>query len=390
MTGLKDLVWTIAEKVVLKSGRESPADAVLRAELKRHRGLPRWASQDVARLVFAWHRWRGWLDERLPMKDTFARALELQEGYTRAPRNFPDDELVARAVPEWVQRQVKVGAEWVRSLQEEPRLWLRARRGQARRLAESLGACWIPDRPLLADAVAYSGNEDLFRSEEFHAGEFEVQDISSQAVSVLCNPAAGESWWDACAGEGGKTLHLSDLMTNKGLIWASDRAEWRLKRLKLRAGRAGVFNYRSVLWDGGSRLPTRTKFDGVLVDAPCSGLGTWQRNPHARWTTLDADVTELAEIQRQLLAHAANAVKSEGKLIYAVCTLTESETAGVVRAFDETQPDFQPLPLSNPFRAAAPVHGLWLWPQETGGNGMFVAAWRRKKTAAESGRPAAG
>ncbi|MGC8000561.1 hypothetical protein ACP3XN_24520, partial [Salmonella enterica] len=83
-------------------------------------------------------------------------------------------------------------------------------------------------------------------------------------------------------------------MENSGLIWASDRAAWRLQKLKRRTARAKVFNYRVAMWDGGVKLPTKTKFDGVLVDAPCSGLGTWQRNPHARWTTTPGDVAELA------------------------------------------------------------------------------------------------
>src|SRR5690606_4715628 len=133
--------------------------------------------------------------------------------------------------------------------------------------------------------------------------------------------------------EGGKTLHLSALMQNKGLIWASDRAEWRLRSLKRRTGRAQVFNYRAAAWDGGPKLPTKTKFDGVLVDAPCSGVGTWQRNPHARWTTTENDVRELAEIQKRLLTNVAPNVKPGGKLIFAVCTLTRAETTEVVEQF---------------------------------------------------------
>src|SRR6185295_17316743 len=128
-----------------------------------------------------------------------------------------------------------------------------------------------------------------------------------------------------CAGEGGKTMHLSALMENKGLIWASDRAAWRLKNLKRRAARAKVFNFRSELWDGGAKLPTKTKFDGILVDAPCSGVGTWQRNPHARWTTTLDDVRELGAVQLQLLDRVAGSLKPEGRLIYSVCTLTRTE-----------------------------------------------------------------
>ena len=281
---------------------------------------------------------------------------------------------------------MEISPEWVRSIQDEPRLWLRARRGQGRALVQKLGAAKIEVQSL-PDAVIYKGEEDLFRRPEFHAGEFEIQDISSQAVGMLCDPKPGETWWDACAGEGGKTLHLSDLMENRGLIWASDRAAWRLQKLKRRAGRAKVFNYRSALWDGGAKLPTKTKFDGVLVDAPCSGVGTWQRNPHARWTTIPQDVTELSELQAQLLAHAASAVKPGGKLIYAVCTMTRAETERVVEDFNRTHPEFQAMPPSLEGDAKEKENGcalssaatLTIGPQDFGGNGMFIAIWRARR-----------
>jgi 16S rRNA (cytosine967-C5)-methyltransferase len=206
---------------------------------------------------------------------------------------------------------------------------------------------------------------------------------------LLCNPQPGTTWWDACAGGGGKTLHLSALMENRGLIWASDREEWRLKKLRQRAARAKCFNYRAALWDGGAKLPTRTKFDGVLLDAPCSGVGTWGRNPHARWTATAGDVRELAAVQRRLLTHAAPSVKPGGKLLYAVCTLTREETGGVVEWFNSNMAGFDPLPLKlqvGRVTPCAPLPGrsdegapaITWWPQETGGNGMFVAAWRRR------------
>jgi 16S rRNA (cytosine967-C5)-methyltransferase len=168
-------------------------------------------------------------------------------------------------------------------------------------------------------------------------------------------------------------------MENKGLIWASDRAGWRLQRLRRRAGRARVFNYRTAAWDGGPKLPTKAKFDGVLVDAPCSGIGTWQRNPHARWTTTARDVIELGEAQQRILASAAAGVKEGGKLIYAVCTLARSETLEVAEAFEKQCPGFERLAMCDPLnRKAAERAHIWYWPQEFGGNGMFVAVWRRK------------
>jgi len=371
----------IAEAVVAKAGREHPADTVLRELLRDERGLPREVSRDISRTVFNFYRWRGWLDADEPLARQLARADELAQRLLMSPEKFAADDFT-RAVPAWIDGAMTVTPEWRRTLQSEPRRWLRAKRGEGRALAERLGECWIPPQPAFADAVEYQGGEDLFRAAEFHAGSFELQDLNSQAVSLLCRPQPGETWWDACAGEGGKTLHLSDLMQNKGLIWASDRAEWRLKKLRLRAGRAQCFNYRPALWDGGAKPPTKKKFDGVLVDAPCSGVGTWQRNPHARWTTTPEDVRELADLQADILAHVAPSVKPGGRLIYSVCTLTRAETGGVVRAFSEAFPDFEPLPLPDLFAPretpGPPSPVITLWPQATGGNGMFVAAWQKR------------
>jgi 16S rRNA (cytosine967-C5)-methyltransferase len=271
-----------------------------------------------------------------------------------------------------------VSASWVRALQQEPVLWLRARTGEGRHLKSRLGFC--EEGPgVLSDALSYHGNEDLFSTSEFHAGEFEVQDISSQAVGWICHPLAGQTWWDACAGEGGKMLHLADLMNNRGLIWASDRAAWRLDKLKRRAARAKIFNYRAAQWDGSSRLPTKTAFDGVLVDAPCTGIGTWQRNPQGRWTTTPKDIQELSVIQRDLLKNAARSLKANGRLVYSVCTLTREETTNVVTAFAQEHPEFEPLKVPNPFQPETPLKShYWFWPQDCEGNGMFVAGWIRK------------
>jgi 16S rRNA (cytosine967-C5)-methyltransferase len=369
----------IVESVLRHSSREKPADNVLRAELRRQSGLPVEDAASVARAVFAWFRWRTWLDESKALSAQVQDALEYQDRFNANPDAFSDEELLQRGVPSWVSGLMDVTPAWVRALQAEPPLWLRAKPGQGRKLAAKLGECWIPESPALADSVQYHGHEDLFRAPEFHAGEFEVQDVSSQIVGLVCAPRPGETWWDACAGEGGKTLHLSAMMENKGLIWASDRASWRLKRLKLRAARAKAFNYRARLWDGSAQPPVKTKFDGVLLDAPCSGLGTWQRNPHARWTTQPQDVEELAALQTQLLRHISGSVKPGGRIIYAVCTLTRSETTDVAAAFEKEFGQFKRTLLLNPFKAnESPKSSLWLWPQD-GGNGMFVSAWQREK-----------
>jgi 16S rRNA (cytosine967-C5)-methyltransferase len=372
-------VLSLAERIIRASSREHPADGVLRAELRAQCGLSREEGGQVSRAVFAYFRWRGWLDEAKPISKQIEAALALAERYSMKPESFSEAELLARAVPGWLPTVMHATSAWVRALQAEPRLWLRARRGRGRAVAGKLGHCRAFGEGPLADALDYRGRSDLFRTREFHAGEFELQDISSQAVGLVCNPRPGEKWWDVCAGEGGKALHLADLMENQGLIWASDRAVWRLARLKRRAARAGVFNYRALVWDGGPRPPTRTAFDGVLVDAPCSGIGTWQRNPHARWTATAQDVKELSEVQTQLLLNAAAGVKPGGRLVYAACTLARLETVGVVTAFEERSPHFERLAVHNPLvPGAPPCELLFLWPQETGGNGMCVAAWVRR------------
>ena len=384
------LVIQIATEVISKSNRENPADAVLRDALASRRLPSPEQKWEISRAVFNYFRWLGWLDRNHPLPGQIKYAVELAQGFAERPESFPDDKLVERIGPEWAREQVAVSPAWARAIQGDARLWLRARRGQGGALVEKLGAARL-EKELLPDAVVYKGEEDLFRRPEFHAGEFEIQDIASQAVGWLCAPQPGETWWDACAGEGGKTMHLSALMANKGLIWASDRAAWRLKNLKRRAARAQVFNFRSELWDGGAKLPTKTKFDGILVDAPCSGVGTWQRNPHARWTTTLDDVCELGGVQLQLLNRVAVSLKPEGRLIYSVCTLTKAETADVVEAFTSAHPELEPmalpkisespglLPPSSDFGATSTSSPtVTIWPQDCGGNGMFVAGWRRR------------
>jgi len=393
-------VHEIAAEVIRQTGKDKPADAALREVLKQIKDLAPFDATEIARTVFIYYRWHVWLRDERGVESKMRLALRLDERFRVNESNIPLPELRAKAVPAWTAAEVDVTDDWLLSLQREPKLWLRAKRGTAGTLAEKLGlaqerraqtrrdvetdqlAGTVPGAPL-ADVIHYTGEEDLFKTPEFHAGEFEIQDIASQMVGLLCDPKPGEAWWDTCAGEGGKTLHLSDLMQNKGLIWASDRAEWRLTKLKRRAGRAKAFNYRSVFWDGGAKLPTKTKFDGVLVDAPCSGIGTWQRNPQARWTTTVDDVRELAEIQKRLLTHVAPSLKRGGKLIFSVCTLTRVETTEVVDDFNaKFAAEFEPMALPDIVSGSQQSAATrTIWPQDLGGNGMFIAGWRRKMIA---------
>ena len=374
-------VHEIAAEVIRQTGKDKPADAALREVLKSLRDLAPFDATEVAKTVFIYYRWHVWLREERGVEAKLRLALRLNQRFQGDESSVPFSELRAKAVPAWTAAAMVISDEWLCSLQREPKLWLRAKRGTAGSLAGKLLGAEVS--PLLPDALLYRGEEDLFKTPEFHAGEFEIQDIASQVVGLLCAPSPGETWWDTCAGEGGKTLHLSDLMQNKGLLWASDRAEWRLQKLKRRTGRAKVFNYRSVFWDGGKKLPTKTKFAGVLVDAPCSGIGTWQRNPQARWSTTENDVRELSAIQKTLLTNVAPGVKPSGKLVFSVCTLSRAETTEVVDDFNaKFAAEFEPLvfpEIKLNQRTVSGASSLTLWPQDMGGNGMFIAGWRRIK-----------
>jgi 16S rRNA (cytosine967-C5)-methyltransferase len=393
-----------AARVLALITPRDPAGTVLRRELTARRDLAPAERRAIVRTVMVYFRWLGWLDSAVSAQRRIAAALELQTRFEASPTAIKPEALAARAVPGWLAAEMEtIPAAWLKSLQCDPALWIRVRRAFVESVPRELGDCsaasWTSTFDLrLPNAFRYNGPRDLFLTEAFQQGRFEIQDLASQLVGCACDPHPGETWWDACAGEGGKLLHLADLMQNKGLIWASDRSARRLQILKKRAARASVFNFRAVPWNGGPQPPTKTRFDGILVDAPCSGVGTWQRHPHARWTVSPADVRELAAVQRQLLDRVAGSLKPGGRLVYSVCTLTRSETTGVVAGFSAAHPELQPaavfpaagrplpeMPAQTQNQGHAPASpdlavltSVTLWPQQLNANGMFIAAWKRR------------
>lgn len=367
-----------AARIIAQISPDAPADYVLRGELGAARTLSPAEKRDITRAVFTYFRWLAWTAEADSVQSRLEQTQELQARFDKDPLSIKAEALAARAVPAWVRDEIDLQPDYLRQLQRDPVLWIRPQNEFAPAVARALGpvapAKWTAPYQVARrlHALRYTGTKDLFKTDEFHKGVFEIQDLASQLVGHACDPQAKETWWDTCCGEGGKTLHLADLMDNSGVIWATDRSTRRLAALRKRTSRAHVYNYRALTWNGGPFLPTKTKFDGILVDAPCSGVGTWQRNPHARWTTTANDVTELAAIQAQILNHVAPALKPGGRLIYAVCTLTRRETTAIADAFTAAHPELEPLPLLG----ATPQ--LTLWPQDLDANGMFIAGWRRK------------
>jgi 16S rRNA (cytosine967-C5)-methyltransferase len=176
----------------------------------------------------------------------------------------------------------------------------------------------------------------------FRNGWFQVQDEAAQLVSLLLNPQPGESVLDACAGLGGKTAHIAQLLLNKGSVTAMDRDEKKLQQLDSEMQRLGVSIVRTTCYD--LNLPLDPKqhggFDRILLDAPCSGLGVMRRNPDIKWKSSEADLKRHAGVQKRFLENLATLVKVNGILVYAVCSFEPEENEAVIAAFLKKHPEF--------------------------------------------------
>jgi len=232
--------------------------------------------------------------------------------------------------------------------------------------------------PQLPLAISMGGGISLAHVLTDHAAQFVVQDIASQCVGLVCAPQKGDDWWDCCAGAGGKALHLMDLMEQDGKVLATDTRVPTLKELKKRARKYGIRNIRTQPHNAVNDEPFTKNFDGILVDAPCSGWGTWARNPDARWRTSKRDAIQCANRQVKILNNTAWCVKPGGVLVYAVCTFTRPETEEVVMNFLDANPTFKLDPFANPLTGEATDGQLQIWPWEGPGDAMFIARFIRE------------
>lgn len=220
----------------------------------------------------------------------------------------------------------------------------------------------------------------------FTEGKIEVQDEGSQILSYLVAPKRGQMVADLCAGAGGKTLALGALMRNTGRLYAFDVSEKRLNNLGKRLKRSGLSNLHAQVIHNENDLKLKRlngKFDRVLVDAPCSGLGTLRRNPDLKWRQTEQDVIELNIKQTNILARAAKLTKAGGRLVYATCSLLEEENESVAEAFLATHPDFALVP-ANEVLAQQQIKldtgkYLKLLPHLHGTDGFFAAVFERNK-----------
>ena len=205
-----------------------------------------------------------------------------------------------------------------------------------------------------------------------------AQNEASIAVGHIVEPSAGQTVIDLCAGPGGKTTHLAQLMENRGKIIAVDASADRLSLIDQNSRRLGTSIIELVKGDATERLSLESA-DNVLVDAPCTGLGVLARRPDSRWHKRREDIARLADLQVKILLRGADYVKEGGFLTYSVCTITKAETVGVVELFRKQRPDFEPVPIRLKNRGEVDVTAsIQLQPYEHNTDGMFVARFQRR------------
>ncbi len=235
----------------------------------------------------------------------------------------------------------------------------------------------VPDLP---QALRLTGNIGAIQNlPGFSAGWWTVQDSSAQLVTYLLDPQPGEVIIDACAAPGGKTTHIAELMGDKGQIWACDAKASRLKKLDENAHRLNLHSIKILTGDSReAKFPSTV--DRVLLDAPCSGLGTLHRRADARWRQTPEKVKELATLQQQLLQRVATWVKPGGILVYATCTVNPLENEAVVRSLLDNSPQWQIEPPPANFPAAAftsPDGWIKVWPHQHQMDGFFMVRLKK-------------
>ncbi|MBF0130699.1 MAG: RsmB/NOP family class I SAM-dependent RNA methyltransferase [Alphaproteobacteria bacterium] len=313
--------------------------------------------------------------------------------------------LVHSAMPGWVENEYP---EWLEpalrhrfgdrleaeaaALNGEARLDLRVNTLKASR-EEALGR--LGDEGLEAAPTLLSplglrleARSDLASRQIFRDGWIEVQDEGSQIVALLTGARPGEAVVDYCAGAGGKTLALAAMMGNRGRILACDVSAGRIDRSALRLRRAGAYNVTRRILEGDNDKWVKRKagtFDRVLVDAPCSGTGTWRRNPDAKWRLRPEGIAELTGRQASILRSASRLVRPGGRLVYATCSILAEENEDRIGDFLSATPAFRLVPavraweeaVGTPYPADPSTPALTLSPGRDGTDGYFIAVMER-------------
>ncbi|MCH2488802.1 MAG: methyltransferase domain-containing protein [Flavobacteriales bacterium] len=363
----RNLVFATIDSLHLIFNEEKQADKVLKNTLKRDK---RWGSRDrsfIAETTYDIVRWKRLYAEIAEVKEPFDRSnlfrmfavwatlngikipdwKQFEETPTRRIKGKFDELSKIRkyreSIPDWLDTlgQHELGKKWdaeIAALNQLADVVLRVNtlKADKKQVQNALSDLDIETETLskYPDALKLKERANVFVSDAFKNGWFEVQDASSQRVARFLDPQPGERVIDACAGAGGKSLHLAALMENKGQIIAMDLYENKLKELKRRAKRNGAHNIETRVIDSTKAIKKLIeKADRVLIDAPCSGLGVLKRNPDAKWKLQPEFLENIKRTQQEILSSYARMVRPGGSLVYATCSILPSENEQQVKTF---------------------------------------------------------
>ncbi len=364
----RNLVFTVIDSLTVIFNEGEYADKVVARALKKDK---RWGSNDrkfVAETLYEIVRWKRLYAEIAEVKDPYTRddiwrifaVWAVMRGYTLPDWKYFENTPVRRikgrfdelskirkfreSIPDWMDElgSKELGEDvWTRELaaqNQQAKVVLRVNtlKTTKEKLRAQLMDLDIETdfHDLYPDALILRERANVFMTDLFKEGLFEVQDASSQTVVPLLDVAPGMRVVDACAGAGGKTLHIAAHMQNKGQIIAMDLYESKQKQLKLRAKRNGAFNIEYRIIDSNKVIKKlHEKADRVLIDAPCSGLGVLKRNPDSKWKLQPEFIEEIKKTQEEVLANYSKMVKVGGKLVYATCSVLPSENQEQVKKF---------------------------------------------------------
>ena len=394
----KNLVWAVIQGLESIVNKEEQADKAVERILKTDK---RWGARDrgfIASTLYEMVRYRRLYESLAEVKAPYKRSdcfrlfgvwatlrghalpdwPELHGTPVRRIKGRYEEARKSRVLresyPDWLdQRCVEELGEkrWESesvALNKEADLILRANtlKGNRQDVIQMLREEQIEAKSLaeIPEAVILPKRANVFRLEAFKAGHFEVQDANSQRVAHWVNPRPGEKVIDACAGAGGKSLHLAALMENKGQLIGLDIFPAKLKELKRRCRRAGVHNLETRLLDS-SKVIKKLKgsADKVLIDAPCSGLGVLKRNPDTKWKLDPTFLHKIQERQQEIIQRYSSWVKTGGELTYATCSILPSENEKQVELFLQSE-------AGKGFKL---IKQETLFPSETGFDGFFLA-----------------
>ncbi len=419
----KALLDACGELVALTLRFEHPADSVVSRYFRDHRSLGPRERATLAETVYTVLRKKLLFDHMAPSgsgpKERRLAILGfhgprdfLKSALTDQERNWLDQcdsikpaDLMERHrhnLPEWLVQPLKdqLGPGFwplVDTLSQSAPLDLRvnaltAKRADIQKELKQAGIASVPT-PYSPWGLRIEGKPPLAKLDAFVRGAIEVQDEGSQLLALLLDAKRGEMVVDFCAGAGGKTLAIGASMRNTGRLYAFDTSAHRLDALKPRLARSGLSNVHpaAIAHERDDRVKRLAgKIDRVLVDAPCSGLGTLRRNPDLKWRQSPKSVEELVAKQTAILQSAARLLKPGGRLVYATCSVLPQENEAIAQAFTAANPDFSPLMAGEALvqlkveGAAALCSGgeagnafLRLWPHLHSTDGFFAALWTR-------------